>query len=296
MKYKLPLLLIVIFSAFSAFAQQTAVNFYGVYSSSGDKNMIEMTRNLYFAQLKEMDTVIVTDKSASAFFTNENGTLSIVPKEPEDNKNAVNFFIEIESSGNGNWQSTFHIQPENGGNETVVKKEFSSYYKILTEAKDAIEETFEKFTQADDNTEQIVQTPIQESESKVVGSEATTESIAGTWEGENFIDKIVILRGGRGFVIYKNGATMNIQISVQNNSETESIITIKQAGKSNASFFPELQRKIALENAPTAEPLEWQLTLTDSNTLQGSKKTLIEDETAPTGAIQGTADVTWTRK
>ena len=89
---------------------------------------------------------------------------------------------------------------------------------------------------------------------------------------------------------------MNINIAITSESDMSSTINITQSGKPNASFYPELSRKTALENAPNAEPLEWKLTLTDSNTMQGSKKTLVEDESSPTGASQGTASVTWTRK
>ncbi|QTQ11730.1 hypothetical protein HRI96_05655 [Treponema parvum] len=280
--------------------QQLNVDFYGVYSSSGDKNMIDMTRNLYFAQLKEMNFVTVKDKSADAFFTTEGSEAFIVLKEPPaTGTDSVIFFVEIETSGNGNWKSILHAQSQDSSRKSVLKKEYTSYYKILTEAKSAIEETLRDYMDHMDHTEQPSDFPEQQQskpQKSAAALQATTESIAGTWQGENFIDKIVILRGGRGFIIYKNGATMNILVSVQENADGSSVVSITQAGKSNASFFPELPRKTALENAPTAAPLEWLLTLTDLNTMQGSKKTLVEDKNAPTGAAQGTAEVTWTRK
>lgn len=291
---------IFIFSLFSisaaVYAEKLNIDFYGVYSSTGDKSMIEMTRNLYFAQLKEMEDVNVTDKTSGAFFSKEDGELAIIQKEATVSQN-ISFFVEIETSGNGQWKAILQAYSP-ATEKTTVTKEYSSYYKILTDSKEAIVETLASYRKLQDIQLYAEKTPHTEEEQKAEkpALSTTTESIAGTWYGEDYIDKIVIMRGGRGFIIYKNGATMNIKVSIDNSSESSSVINIIQAGRPNASFFPELSRKTALENAPRAQPLEWQLTLTDSNTLHGSKKTLIEDESSPSGASQGTASVTWTRK
>lgn len=291
---KLTGIFIFIFSLYFASAQKLNVNFYGVYSNSGDKSMLEMTRNLYFAQLKEMENVTVSDKSSSAFFSMENGELQVMLPETPSENSTISFFVEIETSGNGKWQSILHANSENSEKKIKIEKDYASYYKILTEAKSAITETLTAYFTGEPSREQ--DSPKNSTPDTQHVIHTTTESIAGTWQGEDFIDKIVILRGGRGFIIYKNGATMNINIAITSESDMSSTINITQSGKPNASFYPELSRKTALENAPNAEPLEWKLTLTDSNTMQGSKKTLVEDESSPTGASQGTASVTWTRK
>ena len=116
----------------------------------------------------------------------------------------------------------------------------------------------------------------------------STDSIAGTWGGEDYIDKIVILRGGRGFIIYKNGATMNISVSVADKE-----VTVTQAGKSNASFFPELPREAALLAATDAPPLSWKLTVQNSSTLTGTKTTLVESNG---GIVSGKVRIEWKRK
>ena len=48
-----------------------------------------------------------------------------------------------------------------------------------------------------------------QAESNEPYTEATLETLAGTWTGEALVDKVIILRGGNGFVIFKNGASMN---------------------------------------------------------------------------------------
>ena len=99
------------------------------------------------------------------------------------------------------------------------------------------------------------------------------------------------MRGGRGFVIFNNGASMNITVRLQQ-SEGSQKITVLQNQRSNASFFPQLSRQLALEHAVNAEPIEWTFQAKDSNTLTGQKRTLVENS----GQVNyGDISVTWTR-
>jgi hypothetical protein len=120
----------------------------------------------------------------------------------------------------------------------------------------------------------------------------STEFLSGTWGGEDNIDKIVIMRGGRGFVIFKNGASMNITVELANTGSGQNII-ITQNGKANASFFTEIPRELALKEAVNAQPIKWVLEMNDEDTLSGIKNTLIlSDGTAQNGSLA----VTWKRK
>ena len=126
-----------------------------------------------------------------------------------------------------------------------------------------------------------------ESFSKTVTS---TEFLSGTWNGENGINKIVIMRGGRGFVIFDNGASMNIVIQLEKDG---TVIKISQTGKSNASFYPDIPRETALNLAVDAKPIIWELKVADNNTLSGVKTTLVKDGFS---AKEGTVNVTWKRR
>ena len=130
------------------------------------------------------------------------------------------------------------------------------------------------------------------SEQTTVSSDLLSlENISGTWTGEPNINKIVLLRGGRGFVIYKNGATMNINVQIENNT-----LHCIQTGKSNASFFPELPREIALVVALNAEPIKWIMTLTDGNTLSGTKESLQTAGNDASTVEKAIIPVTWTKQ
>lgn len=100
------------------------------------------------------------------------------------------------------------------------------------------------------------------------------------------------MRSGRGFVIFSNGATMNISILLSNENSSQKLRVVQQ-DKFNASFYPEIERKTVLAYAEDASPIEWNLTMTSQGTLEGTKKTLVAsaDEVE-----QKNVDVVWRRK
>ena len=184
---------------------------------------------------------------------------------------------------------------ENGTNyywemkKTTVSeaKEYDSFYKILMEPKATLQDTITALLSGKGNA-----TASAQSSSKGNAAIQSTEFLSGTWGGEDTIDKIVIMRGGRGFVIFKNGSSMNITVEITGLGQSQNIV-ITQNGKSNASFFPELPREVALKEAVNAQPIKWILTLDDDNTLSGTKSTLILNDGV---AATGTMSVTWKRK
>jgi hypothetical protein len=278
------------------------VDFFGVFSSSHsiDKNMLDMTKNLYYTQLQEMANITVTDKSniisdAAAGSNSERPPVFDPAVIDSADSGKIAFFAEIQEHETdvNSWTCILYAQNMQTGKKVSIINEYSSYYRILTDAKKSIENVLSRL-QADISGKDEQNTTDQQPSVPIAPS--TTESVAGTWYGEEYIDKIVILRGGRGFIIYKNGAAMNITVSVKKDSRQETAVTIAQAGKSNASYFPELPREIALDNAPSAPPVEWQFILISSDTLKGSKTTLITDPASPTGASKGIVEVTWTRR
>lgn len=136
-----------------------------------------------------------------------------------------------------------------------------------------------------------VQTPIPES-SPISKESISTEFLAGTWTGEPSINKVVILRGGRGFVIFNNGASMNVIINIQTKNDKQTV-NIIQNSKPNASFFPELPRQLALESAKNAEPISWEFNIINKDSISGVKKTLLETN----GSVETSfVNVEWKRK
>jgi len=264
---------IVLFEAATLFAA-VPVDFYATVSSSQDTNMISMTTDLFFTQFQSIDGYTVIDKRTVTY-----DAATAAPS-------TISFYAEIQESGDGSWICTLNAIKASVGKNVSETKKYESYYKILLDAKSSLENLLSNF-------EDHAIVPSASAQKSVSGSSADSsiEQIAGTWIGEPLVDKIMILRGGKGFIIFKNGASMSISVLLAGNS-----VTIKQLGKSNASYFPDLPRNIALQNAANAEPIVWNMTLTSSDIMSGTKTSLQVDPASATGVSYGETDVIWKKK
>lgn len=273
----LTILAVLFFSLQSAICQPYNIDYYGIVSSEIDDNMAKMLSDLYYTQFQEISSFNVTDKRTQ-------DCLKSIPSN--DSIDSSNFsFYSIITKENTKWISNLTIKNKNLNHS--VKKEFDSFYKILMEPKDILQASLKDLVLQ----KTVVSTEEQAEQPQINLPQISTEFLSGTWYGENNIDKIVIMRGGRGFVIFNNGASMNISVELSNASKKA--IKIKQNGRSNASFYPDLPRQVALKVAVNANPIEWNFELLDDNTLKGKKSTLIS---ANEDAIPGIIDVTWHRR
>ena len=268
-------------SSTTLFAQKYSIDYFGIVASGVDDNMSKMTSDLYYTQLCEINSYTVQDK--------RNGIrMSSSPSTDEFEDGKISLYAVITKKENSSkWISTITLYDSSKKSTLSEAKEYDSFYKILMEPKSSLQETISALL-AGKGTEVTSAT----GSSKSSGSIQSTEFLSGTWGGEDTIDKIVIMRGGRGFVIFKNGSSMNITVEIKTSGQGQSIV-ITQNGKSNASFFPELPREIALKEAVNADPIKWILTLDDDDTLSGTKSTLVMSDGT---AINGTMNVTWKRK
>ncbi|WP_027727431.1 hypothetical protein [Treponema sp. C6A8] len=280
-KYKSFFTLLIFLSAFT-FAQTYEIDYCGIFSSDLDMNMAKLTSDLYFTQLSETQNFEVTDRR-SEFNTKEIEKLDKELFTPSKKT----FFAEINKiTDSDKWQTVFHLVYENS--EVTRTKEYDSYYKILMEPKDNLKTSLSNLiTKGGDAP---AETKAKNDMPPAKANAISTEFLSGTWKAENGLNKVVIMRGGRGFVIFNNGASMNILINFEDAEGKK--IKITQNQKSNASYFPELSREEALEHAINAQPIEWTLTASDSNTLKGAKHTLIK---ADGSVVYTDIPVTWTR-
>ena len=84
----------------------------------------------------------------------------------------------------------------------------------------------------------------------------------------------------------------SIKAEINNN-----VLNAKQTGPANASYFPDLPREVALVVAKNADPIEWNLTLTSNNTLEGEKITLFpSSDTSVSHAEKKSVPVVWNRQ
>lgn len=260
-----------IFSHFVLLAQNRNVFFYGPISSSKDVATTKLTSDLFYSQLESLPGYNLIDKRDLTFQENYISDIS--------EENTLLFYTEIQEDGT-NWVCTLRLIDSITKQSHSKTTTYDGYYRILMEAKNSLLELLNEFSLVYNSTPTTENTTHNQNISSL-----TLDSISGTWQGDTLISKIVILRGGRGFVIYKNGASMNISVSIKDNT-----VIAEQTSRSNASFFPDLPREIALVVASTAEPIKWTLSLVDDNTLSGEKITLMPSGNEAT--LQSVA-VTW---
>ena len=270
-------------------AQSYSIDYYGIVATEIDANMSKMTSDLYYTQLSEINNFSVTDKRSSP-------SLSERPDSSSFSENKLSFFTVIQKDAKSDkWITTYYVVDKARNEEHSKKKIYDSFYKVLMEPKDVLKDTIKQLIENDTGTKAITASVQDGGASAGSGtggaSIASTEELSGTWGGEENINKIVIMRGGRGFVIFNNGASMNITVELTGSSGGKKVI-ITQKGNSNASFYPELKRTAALSAAVSAKPIKWTLSLTDNNTLKGTKDTLLPDGD---NYKEGSVQVTWTR-
>ena len=277
--------LFFIFFSFSLFAQNfNTIDYYGIVCTEIDPNMAKMTSDLYYTQLTELQNFSINDLREKEF-------TEIEPNNFQNDSNLA-FYVCIEKLPNTEkWQTQIHLINKKANINQTEKKQYESFYKILMEPKTSLQQSLQQIlTLANDNN---LSNKIDTNNNLYSHNFISTDFLAGTWGGEDNINKIIIMRSGRGFVIFKNGASMSIEIEIKNENENTKII-ITQDSRPNASFFPELPRTVALQAAKEAEPIQWILSLANDNTLSGTKKTLtLSNENTTTMAM---LNVTWVRK
>jgi hypothetical protein len=246
-------------SAFNAhlFCQSpSTIFYYGAVSNSSDAGIISMTEDLFFTQLAQLEKYSVVDRREIRYSEDalkQGGAASV-------------FYAEI-MEVDGVWECTLHALNPSQNKHALFTKKYDTYYKILTEAKTSLASVLRDLEEPAASGGAAAAVPVQ----------VSLNALAGNWSGDSSINKVVLLRGGKGFVIFKNGASMNIDVSIEKNA-----VTITQTSKPNASFYPDLPREVALVAAQTAPPIEWVFTMQDSNTLTGVQKTVRFTDSATT--------------
>lgn len=261
--------LALLFFSNKFFAENYEVDFFGITSNDADSAMLSMAENMYAKNLGEMQTIVFHDKRAQKDVLANGFDFSLATSP-------FILFGEIKKLSDEKWKLALSFGNARTKKISESEYEYDSFYKILLESKNVLSLIFQ--------TEKKLSHFAPSSNARV----QSAEELAGTWKGEEFIDKIVILRGGKGFVIFQNGAAMNISISLQG-----STIIVLQTSSPNASFFPDLPRQAALSLAVDAKPIEWKFSVVSNTKLSGTKQTLVSKSS---GYARGFQNVEWTKQ
>lgn len=119
------------------------------------------------------------------------------------------------------------------------------------------------------------------------------DSLSGTWSGEAGVEKILILRGGKGVMILSSGVSLSLSLDYQ-----EGLLVVTQKGALNPRQFLDLPEPVARQAAATLTPWEWDFNVDSSGKrLTGRKKTtsVTHDGTAILKTSPEEVPVEWQR-
>lgn len=155
-----------------------------------------------------------------------------------------------------------------------VSRDYENSNKILLESRLLIKELFEgqDIVNINENKdveskENIEKTQLDISDFKPISN---LDSLAGAWYGEDGeVEKIMIMRGGRGVAIWVSGISLLLDLKLENGS-----LIVTQKGLPQPRQFVNLPDNIALMAAKATKPIVWQLNINqDLKILYGLKKT-----------------------
>lgn len=281
---------------FNALCQeQYTVFYFGNIADSAQVNQINISQDLFSAQIRTIPELTLIDYRNNGFKENilslsDSEIKELTPESifnfiPDNEKlsstqNAIIFFTKIDKTDDETWMCTYYSKNLETKKIETVKKEFETFYKILADAKNTIVDILSASSGVQLT---LGQTQTRTAREPINDVAMTVEGVSGTWSGEKNITKIILMRSGRGFVIFSNGASMNITVEIEQTQNDHKMLKIKQQGNFNASFYPDIPRQKVLAYADNATPIEWTFTLTGSGTLSGFKNTLGLDDSESIG-------------
>ncbi len=176
----------------------------------------------------------------------------------------------------------------------IISRVYDNSSKILLESRMLVRDLFDLSISLPDpefSLQEIVKEEPVESETYTVIE--SLDTLAGTWIGEPGIEKIMILRGGRGVVVLSSGISLSVELSIDGNS-----LYVKQKSALHMRQFLDLPDTVARKAVNVAPPLEWIMKLTsDQKTLSGIKKTvsIVNDGTDILSVKPDSLSVVWQR-
>lgn len=151
----------------------------------------------------------------------------------------------------------------------IISRVFENTNRILLESRMLVRDLFDLTVQLPEPPP--VQTNLAISPEQVTppsNKVANLDSLAGTWTGERGVEKILILRGGRGVVVLSSGISLSVELGISGNE-----LVVKQKSGVTSRQFLDLNDAVAKEAALLAPPLEWVFAISyDNAVLSGIKK------------------------
>ncbi|UTC43091.1 hypothetical protein [Treponema sp. OMZ 857] len=171
----------------------------------------------------------------------------------------------------------------------IISKVYGNINKILLDSRLLVFNLFDFSIPLDSLA---ISTPQNEQDTEF-GYIETVDSLAGSWKGEPGLDRVMILRGGRGMAVFSSGVSVSLDLKIDNG-----YLLVTQKGSLQPRQFLNLPDEIARQAVQKTNPPQWRFLVSpDKKILSGTKvdAQIQYNETAIISVNYGTAAVEWLR-
>ena len=171
----------------------------------------------------------------------------------------------------------------------IISKVYDNINKILLDSRLLVFNLFDFSVPL----EQLARSLPQTEQNTEFGYIETVDSLAGSWKGEPGLDRVMILRGGRGMAVFSSGVSVSLDLKIDNG-----YLLVTQKGSLQPRQFLNLPDEIARQAVQKTNPPQWRFLVSpDKKILSGTKvdAQIQYNETAIISVKYDTATVEWLR-
>lgn len=271
-------LLLLLISLPSVLSALPGVAVYQLQASTMTEQTAQTVDNLVFSFIKELKTYTIFD------LRNE----SVPADFPNDPAIDYIFFGALEEVPEG-IKLELILKGRKDQVTRIISKVYDNINKILLDSRLLVFNLFDFSVPL----EQLARSLPQTEQNTEFGYIDTVDSLAGSWKGEQGLDRVMILRGGRGMAVFSSGVSVSLDLKIDNG-----YLLVTQKGSLQPRQFLNLPDEIARQAVQKTNPPQWRFLVSpDKKILSGTKvdAQIQYNETAIISVNYGTAAVEWLR-
>ena len=271
-------LLLLLISLPSVLSALPGVAVYQLQAPTMTEQTAQTVDNLVFSFIKELKTYTIFDLRSQS-----------VPADfPNDPAIDYIFFGVLEEVPEG-IKLELILKGRKDQVTRIISKVYDNINKILLDSRLLVFNLFDFSVPL----EQLARSLPQTEQNTEFGYIDTVDSLAGSWKGEQGLDRVMILRGGRGMAVFSSGVSVSLDLKIDNG-----YLLVTQKGSLQPRQFLNLPDEIARQAVQKTNPPQWRFLVSpDKKILSGTKvdAQIQYNETAIISVKYDTATVEWLR-
>ena len=271
-------LLFLLISLPPALSALPGVAVYQLQAPTITEQITQTVDNLVFSFIKELKTYTIFDLRSQS-----------VPADfPNDTAIDYIFFGALEEVPDG-IKLELILKGRTEQLTRIISKVYDNVNKILLDSRLLVFNLFDFSVPL----EQLARSLPQTEQNTEFGYIDTVDSLAGSWKGEQGLDRVMILRGGRGMAVFSSGVSVSLDLKIDNG-----YLLVTQKGSLQPRQFLNLPDEIARQAVQKTNPPQWRFLVSpDKKILSGTKvdAQIQYNETAIISVKYDTATVEWLR-